>query len=379
MRKFIIAAVLALCLGIGLFAVKYRTQNKPVRIGFVAALSGRLSQMGVSARNGVELAIDDMNRGGGVLGRTIVLVAKDNKGDLKANFEAVRELLDNGVNIIVAPFTSKMAEPAMLALQGKNALIVTPTVSADALKDLDDNFLRITTTSSDQARQITAEVLKQGCRTAAVVYDSANRAYTEPLYLVFKKLFETAGKTIVYTEISDDTKNSDFFHIAKAIEKSGAEALLLITSGIDAAALCQQIQKTGSKIKIFGSSWVKTNDLLEHGGKSVEGILLVSAYESREKTAEYLEFEKQYLFRFKKKPNFVSSLSYEAAQVIFSGIQNSRSTDPKGVKMAILKTKHFKGLEETFTINEFGDAVRKFSAFVVREGKFERVDRMDKK
>ncbi len=365
---------LVLCLSVTLFMLQHYMRKKPIQVGFVASLSGRLSQMGVSARNGVELAVENMNKRGGILGRKIQFIPKDNKGDPNTTYKVIRELIDEGVKIIIGPLTSNMADPTIKAIQGKDVLVVSPTISTDAVKDLDDNFLRVAPVSSEQAKSIAKEILNEGYNVAAVVYDSSNKAYTEPVYQLFKELFEREGRKITYVNSLADKERLSFLQIAEEIKESQAETLILITSGIDAASLCQQIRKIDLAIKIYGSSWVKTNDLIEHGGKSVEGVSLVSAFEGAEKTEDYLTFQEQYKSVYKGDPTFVSVQSYDAIQVVFSGIKTSNSANPKLIKEAILKTKTFKGLEETFMINEFGDAIRKLSVFVVKEGRFVRID-----
>ncbi len=308
---------LVLCLSVTLFMLQHYMRKKPIQVGFVASLSGRLSQMGVSARNGVELAIENMNKRGGILGRKIQFIPKDNKGDPNTTYKVIRELIDEGVKIIIGPLTSNMADPTIKAIQGKDVLVVSPTISTDAVKDLDDNFLRVALVSSEQAKGIAKEILNEGYNVAAVVYDSSNKAYTEPVYQLFKELFEREGRKITYVNSLADKERLSFLQIAEEIKESQAEMLILITSGIDAASLCQQIRKIDLAIKIYGSSWVKTNDLIEHGGKSVEGVSLVSAFEGAEKTEDYLTFQEQYKSVYKGDPTFVSVQSYVAIQVVF--------------------------------------------------------------
>lgn len=368
-KKIFLVVVLA-----GLVAVVAIIQNvvktEPIKIGLVAAMSGRTSQMGVSARNGIELAIENANAGGGLLGRKLQLVSKDNRSDPNMTYDVIKDLMAEEIHLILGPLTSNMAEPALKAIKGKDVLVVSPTISTDAVKDLDDNFIRTSSLTSQQALCIAEEVIRRGFKRAAIVYDASNKAYTEALYSLFNTIYSEKGGTISYVNSLQDKKNVSFFKIAGQIRASGAEVLVIVTSGIDAASLCQQIRKIQFPITVYGSSWVMTNDFIEHGGQSVEGVTLVSVFERAEKTETYRKFHRQFQTLFKRNPNFVSERSYEAASLVFAGIMAAKDIKPEKVKEAVLRIKTYKGLEETFSINEFGDAIRRLSIFTVKNGEF---------
>ena len=348
------------------------TQNEPIKIGFVAGLSGRNSQLGVSARNGIELAIDNINENGVLNGRKLELIVKDDKGDTETGKRVINELIDEGVTAIIGPVMSNMADSALESIKGKAVLMISPTISTDTIKDRDDNFIRVMPVASNEAKTMAQAVLKNGFKKTAVVYDASNREYTEPIYLIFKEFFEIQGNEITYVRAFEKDKEKKFSAIAREIVNSKPEALYMIMSGIDAAFLCQQIRKLDSKIMFYGSHWVKTGNIIEEGGRSVEGLTLVTPYEREEKTDEYKRFSNQYKKMYKTAPGFVSVYSYEATQLLLSGIKDCRDLRPESIKASIIKIGKFKGLEETFTINEFGDADRSNLLVVIRDGKFVR-------
>ncbi|MCG8335349.1 MAG: ABC transporter substrate-binding protein [Proteobacteria bacterium] len=347
-------------------------EQEPIKIGFVSGLSGRRSELGVSSRNSVHMAIEELNANGGINGRSVQLIIKDNKSDPQTNMRVITELVDEGVVAIIGPSMSQMAETTMAATDQKNVLVFSPTISTDELSDKDDHFIRIMPAVSLQAIKTTEVILNDKINSAAVVYDSSNQKYSEPIYLLFKKTFTEKGGIITYVDNLKEGRNRNLLNMARKINKSSAESLVLITSGIDAAAICQQIRKLNKSIKFYGVYWTKTGSLVERGGRSVEGMTIVAAYEAKPRSARYVQFFSDYRERYKIDPRFNSIFAYEAALILIYGLKHSDKIDGESLKRTILNKSTFEGLEETLTLNRFGDVLRKDMAVVIENGKFKR-------
>lgn len=346
------------------------SSEEPIKIGVVAGLSGRRSQFGVSSRNGVILAVENINKTGGINGRLVELIIKDNQNDVESNTKALKELIQEGAVAIVGPLMSKMAQSSLEATADSDILIISPTISTDEVKDLDDQFLRVMPVSSLESIKIAEATVKGGYRKAAVVYDSSNAAYSVPVYRLYRSTVEQNGIEVVFVHAMGEIEQVKFIKLAKAIIESGADALYMVTSGIDAAFLFQQIRKYNHEIKFFGSGWIRTGNIIEEGGTSVEGLTFVAPFERTVKSKAYLAFEKAYSTNFKTKPGFAAIYSYESAMVLFEVMKNNGSLKPKDIKSAIINKRTFEGLEETFTINKYGDAIRKNQLFSIKNGRF---------
>lgn len=361
-----------ICLGL-LSAIIIGCSNpEPIKIGMVAAISGRRSQLGVSARNAVIQAFQEINDKGGINGQLVELVVTDNKDDIEECKKAVAELIENDVVAIIGPLMSKMIATTLAAVQNKNILVISPTVSTTDLENQDDLFLRLMPVASREAGIMADVALKQGARKFAVVYDVSNKAYTVPIFKTFSERVRHSSGAIVYSNDMLNRGAGQFTRLADGIINSGAQAVYIVSSGIDAAFLCQQIRKQNQTIQFLGSQWVKSGNIIEHGGKSVEGMLLSTTFEREQKSSNFLSFEKKHLQMFKTPPNFVAIYSYETAQVLAQGMAAARELTALEIKKAILTQKEFDGLEERFIINEFGDAIRSNAVLVIENGTFKR-------
>ena len=126
--------------------------TKPVQLGFLAGLSGRSADLGEAARNGVMLAIEQRNLAGGINGRAIELIVRDDREDPETAARGAAELAASGVAAIIGPITSSMAVAALPSIEKAKVVMVSPTVTAMQLVGKDDYLFRINATTRDYAR-----------------------------------------------------------------------------------------------------------------------------------------------------------------------------------------------------------------------------------
>lgn len=344
--------------------------QEPIYIGAIGGLSGRYSELGVAGRNGVDLAISEINEQGGIHGRPLLMISEDDKNLPEECSKGLQSLIDRGVKFVIGPYTSNMAKATLEAISGKDILIISPTISTDSVTSQDDNFLRVMSSNQSKALVTAQYINKAEHETIAVTYDVKNAAFSSPLCQQFAdeyiKLNPAASIHIIPINKSDEP----FSSVAQKVIDSKATALFNITSGIDGAALCQQLSKKKSSILIVGALWMRTKDLIEYGGRSVEGVKFVSQYDQKDKSPEYKKFIKTYKRLFGVKPSFSSFYSYEATTVLLSALKGSPSATAEGVKQKILATRQFNGLQEPILFDKYGDVTRKQSITKIENGEF---------
>lgn len=313
------------------------SNTEPIKIGYIATLTGRTSDSGVKARKGAKLAINILNEQGGLLGRKLELHVRDNENDEAKNSNAISELVANGVIAIIGPLRSNMAASSLSAISGKEVLMISPTISTDSIKNIDDNFLRVIPVASNQAISLAKQIIADGHKTVSVVFDSSNKAYTEPLYEAFKQEFIQHQGVIKLAGRINKKNESEFVSLAREITDENADALILITNGIDAAFLCQQLNKHHYKGEIYGSYWVKSGSLIEEGGHSVEGIKIVTSYERENKSSDFLEFQNRYQDIYNNPPQYLAIYAYDSVMMLSLGIKEADNDDPGTIKNKILE------------------------------------------
>lgn len=359
--SILVIAVIAIALIIGIIG------KRPVKMGFIADLTGRQSALGVTVRNGFLLAVEELNQSGGIDGREIITSIKTTEADPEVSRTHTEELVNEEVDVIIGPLISSMAAPV---LEGSgDTLVISPTVSTDSMTGIDDMFIRIIATASRQGQGLARALLNNNEENAIIVIDERNLDYSgsfaEGLIDVYRG---EAGKEIETIRYND---KSQFISIAETISAAAPDALIFASSGIDAAGIIQQISKTAELPSLYSSYWGKASDINKFGGRTVEGMIIVAAYANEVKTEREIEFENAYFSRYQVQPNFAAQYAYECVMLYAAAVKKSGSLKPLKVKEAVLGLESFDGITDSYRLDEFGDVLRDQTLFVIRDNQYE--------
>lgn len=346
--------------------------HKPIKIGYVGGLTGRFSDIGISGQNGVMLAIEESNETGGIKGRRIELLAEDDHGDAALALKADQELVSKGVAVIIGHMTSAASVAAMPFINSpdaKNTLMISPTTRTSKLTGIEDNFFSVIPPMK-AATDAQAEYVRTiGIKKMIILYDLANRDFSEDWAANFTATYQMLGGEIIAIRQFQSGTNFSYLQIIEEITKLRPDGILLIAGGVDGAMFCQQIQKVGLKAKVFSSSWAMTYDFLQNGGPAVEGVIFSNPVNPENNYPKYEAFSQKYQQRFGKKPDFAAAYGYEAANVAIEGLK----FDSQHLKKNLLAKKDFTGLWGPFTLDSFGDAQRGNYILSVQDGSFKQV------
>jgi len=189
-----VIARLAFMMVCGMLLVAGCSAKEPVKIGFIGGMSGRVADLGVAGRNGAVLAIEQKNAAGGINGRKLELLVRDDEQKPEVAGKVVAELLAQKVELIIGPMTSSMAFAILPQIEASQTILLSPTVTSSALSGKDDHFLRVCGNTRDYAeKSADFQYRQQNRRTVAAVYDLNNREYSEMWMNEFRARFEKTG------------------------------------------------------------------------------------------------------------------------------------------------------------------------------------------
>ena len=351
-------------------AIGCEKKENPIKVGFVGGLTGRLSDLGTAGRNGVILAVEEMNSRGGINGRPVALITKDDKQNPKEALRVDRDLIDEGVVAIIGHMTSAMSMAVLPFMNKEKVLMISPTTSTNKVTGIDDYLIRMVPPNKSETDHLARHAFKvMGLKKMAAIYDLSNRVFGEGFLNNFRDEFEGLGGKIIHVETFTSGKDMDFVKLAESLLKSDPDGMLIVTGGLDAAMISQRIRVTGSKAPIISCAWSMTADLIHDGGPAVEGVVFSQLFnrESRQKT--YLEFRKRFEERFGEAPNFAASHGYEAALALLKAL--SKTVDPQELKATILQQGVFEGVQGDFNVDKFGDPQRKRFIITLKNGQFQ--------
>jgi len=356
------------------FLVVPSQAKEPVKVGFVGGLTGKISDLGTSGRNGVILAVEEKNAQGGLLGRPVELLIRDDKQDPKEALRMDEELIGQGVIAIIGHMTSAMSMAAKPLIDSKKVLMISPTTSSTVLSQQKDFFFRVYETIEGATKTLPEFVFrKRGVRTLGAVYDLSNRSYTEDVYTQFRSHYESLGGKILLSETFISGKDKLFSPLVQRIRDTRPQGLFILSSASDTAMICQQVYKLNLKAQLILSGWSLTEEFPALGGRSVEGAFGITAFDPGNQTPKYLEFEKRFRNRFGQGHGFPGLCGYEAAQVLFKAYEEAKGEVSK-LPETILRIKTFQGLQGEIQIDEYGDAHRRKFITAIEGGKFKVIE-----
>lgn len=361
--------MLALTASILITIISGCTKSEPIKIGFVGGITGRVADLGIAGRDGVFLAVEEKNRNGGINGRHIEIIVKDDEQKPDIAIKVDRELIAAGVAVIIGHMTSSMSVAAIPIVNEHKVLMISPTTSTNLLTGLDDYFFRVYPYSAQTSKHLARYVYqKKGLRRTAVVYDTSNRAHTENAFIPFREEFETQGGAIVGVQTFLSGSDVSFMDIAKRIVAQKPDCLYILANAMDTAMLCQQLYKLGQKIQVISSDWSATDEIINFGGVSVEGLFHMRTIDSNSQETRYLKFKEAFYKRFGRYPDFAASHAYDCAQILIKALETN--PDPSSLRDTIKGIEIFQSLQTEIRFDKYGDVIRRHYPIRIKDGRF---------
>lgn len=362
-------AASALLLAAAALALQACGRPEPLRIGFIGGLSGRVADLGVAGRNGAMLAVEQRNAAGGINGRPVELVVRDDRQDAAQAQAAMRELVGLKVAAVVGPMTSAMAVAVAPLADASQTVLVSPTATTNELAEKDDYFLRVIARTREYARR-NAQHLggRLGLTRIVALYDMGNRAYTESWLADFRAAFEKGSGSVIASLPFQSGGEVHLDQLAEQALAAGGDGVLILANSLDTAMLCQQLRLRNRDIPIAAAEWGGTERLLELGGSAVEGLTVAQFVDRDSRAPAYVAFREAYLKRFGLEPGFAGVAAFDATQVVLQALASA----PGGaaLKQHILATGRYPGLQADVVFDAHGDASRPTFLTTVHQGRF---------
>ncbi|GJE28263.1 branched-chain amino acid ABC transporter substrate-binding protein [Methylobacterium organophilum] len=296
-----------------------------VRIGLAAPLTGPDAGFGGGMRAGVEQAVADINRAGGIVGQKIQLVVQDDAGDPKQAAEAARRLAAAGVRLVVGPLDSGATAAALPIFEEAGLLAVTPGATWASLTARGAGRLfRLAGNDAQQGAVAGAWLAEtfQG-RPVAILNDKTGfgRSLAEDAARVLRS---RGGREALFEGINRGDK--DFPALIGRMRAAGVEAVYFGGLAPEAAMLVRALREAGLQAPLVASDGILDKDFAQLAGPGAEGTLMTLAPDPprlpETKGAKGARTPEDEMF---------AAPAYAAIEVIRQGIEGARSTDPAKV------------------------------------------------
>lgn len=306
---------------------------KAVKIGGVAPLSGPVAVYGVECKNGIDLAIEEINAAGGINGQKVIFVCEDDEGDAAKSVNAYKKLVSKDkTRFIIGSLTSGCTLAITQLAQAQKVLQIAPAATAPAITDAGNYIFRTCFIDPFQGRvggKFAAENL--GCKNAAILYDIGND-YSVGLMENFEKEFSAQGGKIVSKE-SYGTGDKDFNAQLTKIKAANPDIVYLPDYYGTVALIAKQLRAQGINTPIIGADgW---DGLTENAGDEVLNGYYSNHYAEDSTAPAVKKFVSAFQKKYNKAPNSFAALGYDSVYMLKDAmIKAGTTTDVAKVRAA---------------------------------------------
>ena len=312
--------------------------NMEIKLGGVGPLTGEAATFGTSTKQGIEMAVDEWNAKGGILGKKIKLVFADDKGDVAEGATVYTKLIQQDkVIAIVGTVMSKVTLAGAPIAQQAKIPMISHISTNERITLVGDYIFRACFIDSFQGAvgaKFAVEDLK--AKSAAAFFDIGND-YTKGLSENFKATFEKLGGKIVAYE-GHATGTTDFKAQLTKIVQAKPDIIYVSDYYNDVALIAKQARELGFKGPLVGGDGWDSPELVKIGGTAIENCFFTNHYSPDDTRSVVQEFVKNFRARYSSTPDAMATLAYDATYIMLNAIKVAGKTDGAAIKDALAKT-----------------------------------------
>ena len=339
------------------------------KIGGIGPTTGGAAVYGLAVQHGAEIAVEEINAAGGVLGKNISIISYDDKADSTEGANAFNRLVGDGACAIIGSVTSGVTASLAPLADESQIVLLTPTSTADTITESDNYVFRACFKDSYQgkmAAKFAAE--KLGVKKVAVLYASGD-AYSSGVRESFDAACSELGLEIVAEESSSSTDDTEFSSQLTNIAASGAE-FLFAPYYYNAAGpyIIPQARAAGFEGVIMGADGYDgtTESMLDD--KTLYNNCYYTNHYSPDDTSDVVQtFVTAYNDKYGAKPNALAALAYDSTYMIKDAIEKAGSTDRAAIRDA-MSGMSFEGVTGKFVLDETGTPEKSVAVIEFKDG-----------
>lgn len=316
----------------------------PIKIGVSGPFTGGSSSMGVSMRDGVRLATAEINKAGGVLGRELQLIERDDEAKNERGVQIAQELINKEkvaatvgyINTGVALASQRFYQEAKIPVMNN---VATGSAITHQFDNQPENYIfRNAAHDSIQAPMIVEEaIVRRGYKKVAILADSTN--YGQLGRADLEKAMELKGVKAVAVE-KFNIKDVDMTPQLLKAKEAGAEAVLTYAIGPELAQIANGMTKLGWKVPMIGSWTLSMANFIDNAGPGGEGARMPQTFIQEPTTPKRQSFIINYLKTFNPKNARIDSpvsaaQGYDSVYLLAAAIKQAGGTDGPKIKAAL--------------------------------------------
>ena len=339
-------------------------------VGYYGDLTGRTASFGQSTKNGVEMAVDEINKAGGIMGRQVRVIVEDDQGEPNKAATVVSKLVNQDkVHAVLGEVASSNSLAAAPKAQEAGIPMISPSSTNPNVTQVGDYIFRvcfIDPFQGDVMAKFASNNLK--AKKAAILYDF-NADYSRGLREFFTRSFKGLGGEIV-AEQSYTQGDRDFSGQLTQIRAANPDVIYVPGYYGEVGVISNQSKQLGINAPLLGGDGWDSPQLWELGGASLNGNYISNHYSVDDPSPAIQKFVADYKARFNLLPDALAALGYDSMKVLADAITRAGGTDGVKLRDAIAQTRNFVGVTGSITIDKDRNAVKPAVVLKLQDQKF---------
>jgi branched-chain amino acid transport system substrate-binding protein len=352
MRASLVCACVGLCLSMAV-GCGHKTGNNAneIVVGEYGSLTGPEKQFGVSTDNGIKLAVDQQNAGGGIRGKKIVLKTDDDASNAdQATSDVLRLIQEDHAVAILGEVASSRSLRGKKIAQQLGVPMISPSSTNPMVTQGATMVSRVCFVDSFQG-YVGAKFAHDDLHltSGAVLYDNSED-YSKGLKSDFVKAFEQMGGKIVAVQSYGKGAN-EFASQLTALRDSHPQFVYLPGYYSVLGSIIPQARKLGLDVPFIGGDGWVDDKTIKDTGAPLDGCYFTDHYDRLDARPEVKDFLTAYRAAYHSEPDSMAALGYDAAKLLFAAMEKSPTLDGKDLSAAINATTDFHGVTGLITID----------------------------
>ena len=312
-----------------------------IKVGIVLPLSGSLAEFGTMEKQSFDMALDEINSGGGVKGRKLDFIYEDDQGKPEVGRSVVDKLINRDkVVMLGGGFSSAVTYATADVAQRNRVPFLINTASADKITEQGWEYIfRLNPPVSEYARGLEsflAEVVKP--KSAAIIHEQS--LFGSKAARLFQKSCSRLGIEVLLME-GYDHGVADFQLVLNRVKQLNPDIIYMVSYITDAAELMTMARQLKLTPKLFlgGAAGFTMPEFVQYAGIASDMIITANLWHQSLPLPGAMDYFNRYVARYNKDPEYHGAEAYAAAYVIKDVLQRAKSFAPDDIKQALMQTR----------------------------------------
>ncbi|GAX47986.1 ABC transporter substrate-binding protein [Pseudolactococcus reticulitermitis] len=346
--------------------------GKTFKLGYDLELSGGVAAYGNAGKNGANLAVDEINKAGGIDGKQITVVSKDNKSDNAEAATVVSNLINNDkVNAVIGSMTSGAVKSMTPNITKGAVPLVTPAGTDDTLTvtngKVNEFIFRSTFQDSYQGKVLANYTTNELKAKKVVLYYDNSSDYAKGIAKSFEKTYD--GKIV--DKVTFQSGDKDFQATLSKIKGEDFDAIVMPGYYNETGLITKQARELGIDQAILGGDgFADPTFITLAGDAAATNVYYVSGYSAKALANETTtKFIAAYQAKYKSEPSMFDALAYDAVYMVKQAAEDTKAKTSVDVKDGLAKLKDFKGATGDITVDKNHNPVKDAVVVKLENGK----------